>query len=112
MKQKNVFKKHFVTTLLAILCCIVTFGSAVFSGFNVKAESKSQQPNNYEAAVVSDEDPTYELTSVTLTLTDGWFFTKNTPEEMLYKIVTVTVAYNNVKADRSEERRVGKECAC
>ena len=102
MKHKNIFKNRFITMLFTMLCCIVMFGSAVITNFRAYAEKDAGQANAYAATAGGEEDATYELTSVTLSLTDGWFFTKDTPEEMLYKLVTVTVAYDNVKADPKE----------
>ncbi|MCH5148367.1 MAG: hypothetical protein J1G05_03260 [Clostridiales bacterium] len=87
MNSKKFVKRRIVTILFAIFSCIaITFG-VVKPNFNVYADNEA------------DSTYTYELTSVEVSLNADWIFTNNTPDSMLYKMVSVTVTYKDTGLD-------------
>ena len=86
MKNKKFAKRRIVTILFAVLSFIAITLGYVKPVFPAYAE---------------EEDPTYtyELTTVEVSQKADWIFTSNTPDTMLYKMVSVTVTYKDVAQD-------------
>ena len=87
MNSKKFVKRRIVTILIAIFSCIAIMFGAVKPNFNVYADNEA------------DPTYTYELTSVEVSLNADWIFTNNTPDSMLYKMVSVTVTYKDTGLD-------------
>lgn len=100
MKHKKFTLSRFTVMLVAIFSCIAMLFSAVFTSFFDYAENRAPfawaEDGDGEGGSETTKN-TYVLTSVTLTKNAGWIFTKETPNDALYKMVAVTVAYDNVK---------------
>ena len=75
--------------LFTVLLFIVSFVCGVW-----------QLTNNYAHA--DDEKIKYELTNIEVTRNEGWIITAETPADMLYKIVSVTVTYGDKENEGTE----------
>lgn len=85
MEQKMVIKNRFAATLFAMLMCVVIFGCAVWANFRAQAEDDPNPEPSYA----------YTLAKVDVAPSYGWIFTKSTQDDMLYKMVDVTVTYKD-----------------
>ncbi|MDE5562104.1 MAG: hypothetical protein K2J01_00880 [Clostridiales bacterium] len=86
MEHITVKKNRLMTMLLTILFSAVIFCCALFAGFGFGATAETA--GTYAAGK-------YDLTTVTVSLNDGWIFTSDTPDSELYRMVTVSVTYTN-----------------
>ena len=86
MKNKIVNKNRFVAMLITVLAFIVSLGCGVFNLFSSYAHAED----------------TYKLENVSIAKNGDWIFTTDTQNDMLYKMVSVTVTYSKT-ADSSTE---------
>ncbi|MDE5592772.1 MAG: hypothetical protein K2I75_02445, partial [Clostridiales bacterium] len=85
MEHITAKRNRLMTTLLTILFCTVIFCCALFANF---VGAAAEDGGTYAAGK-------YDLTTVTVSLNDGWIFTSDTPDSELYRMVTVSVTYTN-----------------
>ena len=83
MKSKFSIKTTIAIALLAVLCCVAIGGIV---GWDTNR-------------TYADDGVYYTLESVDVKLNDGWIITTNTPENMLYKMLTVTVTYKDTAGE-------------
>ena len=81
MKHKTVNRNRFIATLITVILFIVSLACGVWQAVKGYAEDNSQ------------------LSAVEVNKKDEWIFTSNTPDESLYKMVTVTVTYQDTSSD-------------
>lgn len=81
MKNKIVNRNRFVAILVTVILFIVSLSLGVWQ------------------VVKGYADDNYQLSAVEVNKKDDWIFTSNTPDESLYKMVTVTVTYQDTSSD-------------
>lgn len=83
MKSKNVIRNRLITILFAIFFCSLVLSGLAAINFSAYADETTY---------------TYELESVEVSQNPDWIFTNNTPDSMLYKMMSVTVTYKEVES--------------
>lgn len=86
MKSKNVIRNRLLTILFAIFFCSLVLSGLAGINFSAYADETTYK---------------YELESVEVRQNPDWIFTNNTPDSMLYKMMSVTVTYKEVESGTS-----------
>ena len=91
MKSINIIRKRLIVVLLAVFLFSLVLSGLAVADFSAYADETAY---------------TYELKSVEVSKNPDWIFTNNTPDNMLYKIMSVTVTYREVASGTDSESYV------